>query len=197
MRKIIQFIIVLGLICLFMGSGVAGLYTALKPRIDAKERKQFEQTLQQVLPEETDSFEEIGDTGVYVATDAEGDRVGYAARGGAQGYSSEVRVLVGTRADATLTIYRVRVLSQMETPGLGANVGQTTSEWTLWEKIGHTVGGDDAVEKRTNPFLSTFRQKTVDELGDIDAMTAATITSNATKQAVREAVGRIRSAIER
>ena len=199
MKTALRFVLVLGLICLVMGVGVAVLFAAFQARVQAKEREQFDLALRQVLPEgkielRAGSRDDASD--VYAERDAQGKAVRYAARGAAQGYSSNVRVLVSVDA-GTMALCRVAVLSQQETPGLGANVSLTRSTWTLWDKTGHALGASHRgeVEPFENVFLDQFTGRTVEQLDRVDAMTAATITSNAVKQGVRRAVARITDAL--
>ena len=199
MKTAVRFVVVLGLICLVMGSGVAVLYAAFKGRIAENDRKQFEAKLQEVLPagkvERLAGSPERGDD-VYVCRDESGEPIAYAARGEAQGYSSRVRIIVGAGADAALSIRKVAVLDQQETPGLGADVSLTRSRWTLWEKLGKSFSGAAEAEPFENKFLDKFTDTAVGGLDQVDAMTAATITSNAVKSGVREAVERIRGALK-
>jgi len=195
MKNALRFVLILGLICTGMGTGVAFLYAAFEDRIAQKEARQFEATLGQVLPEgriDRIAGSPARGTDVYKVTADDGAVQGYAARGEAQGYSSTVRVLVGTRPDAA-TIRNVAVLEQQETPGLGANVSERRSNYSLWEKAG--VAPTEQPERFGNAFLSRFEGRTIAELGEVDAMTAATITSNAVKAGVRQAVRRIREAV--
>ena len=196
MRNALKFAIILVLVCCFMGGVTAFVYMHCKGRIAANDRSVLLKSIDAVkpaggavdiakplvgVPEEDDA--------VYVARDAAGLALGYVAQGAEQGYSSVVKVIVGVKAD-DMSIIRVVVLSQLETPGLGANVEATKSNYTLWEKL----LGSDKEEKVFNPFLDRFNGAGVDQLDALDAMTAATITSNATKAAVRQAIGRIKKA---
>ena len=201
MKQAIRFVVILGSICLIMGSGVAIIYAGFRDEIARKERLQFESLLLQVLPtgegfSAPEPLPKAGD--VFVVKDSAGKPAAYAAEGAAQGYSSKVRVLVGAGADQQLTIRKVVVISQQETPGLGANISETRSKWTLWQKIGHELGlsGEGQIEQRYNKFLDQFEGKTIKQLDEVDAITAATITSDAVKAAVRLAVERIRQAIQ-
>jgi len=208
MKQAIRFVIILGSICLIMGSGVAIIYAGFRDEIARKERLQFESLLLQVLPtgEGFSAPEPLPNAGdVFVVKDSAhtgglraGKPAAYAAEGAAQGYSSKVRVLVGAGADQQLTIRKVVVVSQQETPGLGANISETRSRWTLWQKIGHELGlsGEGEIEQRYNKFLDQFEGQTVKRLDEVDAITAATITSDAVNTAVRRAVERIRHAIQ-
>ena len=202
MKQAIRFVIVLGSICLIMGSGAAIIYAGFKGEIERKEQLQFESLLLQVLPtgqgfSAPEPLPNAAD--VFVVKNsahtghAAGKPAACAAEGAAQGYSSKVRVLVGVNADQELAIRKVVVISQQETPGLGANISETRSKWTLWQKIGHEVGlsGEGQIEQRYNKFLDQFEGKTIRRLDEVDAITAATITSDAVKSAVRRAVERI------
>lgn len=200
MKTAIKFAIVLGIICLVMGSGVALVYATFKGRIAEREREQFQVLLREVLPVEAGEPEPLSDDvqDVYTVRDAEGRPLAYAARGTQQGYAGPIDVLVGVWARPGLPIRRVVVLSQMETPGLGANVSETRSTYNLWQKLGQMLGVAAAEEEGLyNLFLDQFEGVVFDEQSGapdvrIDAITAATITSDAVKLAVRQAVGRIR-----
>lgn len=201
MKQAIRFVIVLGSICLIMSSGAAIIYGGFKDKIARKEQLQFESLLLQALPtgqgfSAPEPLAKAGD--VFVVKDSAGRPAAYAAEEASQGYSSKVRILVGVNADQELTIRKVVVISQQETPGLGANISETRSTWTLWQKIGHELGlsGEGQVEQRYNKFLDQFDGKTIKRLGEVDAITAATITSDAVKTGVRLAVERIRQATQ-
>ncbi len=198
-KNLIQFVMILVLVALVIGGGVAALYGWLEPRIDARDARAKRDAIRAVVPEgaaiDVDdplAGEPFAPDAVYVAAGEGGRPVAYVASGGARGYSSVVRVMVGVRAD-DLAIHRVVVLAQQETPGLGANVARQESNYTLWEKLlGPNENGK--AEALVNPFLDRFRGKGRREVPDIQGITAATITSDATKAAVQEALNRIREA---
>jgi Na+-translocating ferredoxin:NAD+ oxidoreductase RnfG subunit len=91
---------------------------------------------------------------------------------------------------ADLAVLRVVVVAQAETPGLGTTVAETRSTYTLWQKL----FGSGEAEQWVNAFLDQFRGKPLQEFPQIHSITAATITSNATKRAVEQALERIRDA---
>lgn len=195
MKTAIKFAIVLGIICLIMGSGVALVYATFKDRIAERQQQQLQILLREVLPADQGEITRLAEeTDVYVVRNADGQPAAYAAEGSSSGYSGPVTVLVGVWARPGMPIRRVVVLSQTETPGLGANVSQTRSTYTLWQKI----FGSDEPEQLYNEFLDQFEGATFDpQTGrpdkEIDAITAATVTSNATTRAVRQAVEKIRT----
>ena len=197
-RTLVRFVVILSLICLLMGGGVAVLYGVWRDQIADRERAATQAAMLAVAPQgaEVDAARPIagsaGDPGaVYAARDASGKAVGYVAGGEAQGYSSVVKTIVGATADGgDLKVLRVVVVSQSETPGLGAQIAERRSTYTLWQKL----FGADEPEALINAFLDRFQEKRADEVPNIQAITAATITSNAVKAAVGQALDRIRAA---
>lgn len=103
----------------------------------------------------------------------EGDKLTGAAVEGytMSGFSGEVRVMYGFAADGEITGYEV--LSHAETPGLGAKM----NEWFRSEASNRSVIG-------RNPSSADMR--VAKDGGDIDAITAATISSRAFLEALRE-----------
>ena len=199
-RNLAKFVIILGVACLVIGGGVAALYGLYRGDIERRDLAIKEQAIQDVCPEGASVDPEHPIAGVpmaadavYAARDSAGRTVAYVAQGEAQGYSSLLKVMVGVRAE-DLAVLRVVVLSQQETPGLGATVAEQKSNFTLWEKLfGPSKAGK--TEQLINPFLDQFPGKKPEQFGQVQAITAATITSNATKRAVEQALERIRDAV--
>jgi len=196
-RNLIKFIVILSLACLVIGGGVAALYGVFEGEIERRDLRIKEQSIQDVCPEGASVDPQTPSAGapmaadaVYAARDSAGRTVAYIAQGEAQGYSSVVKVVVSTRADG-FSVIRVVVLAQQETPGLGATVAETRSTYTLWQKL----FGSGKAEQRVNAFLDQFTGKQSQEFPQIHSITAATITSNATKLAVEQALERIRDAV--
>ena len=131
--------------------------------------------LAQVLPEfdATEKSEHTADELLIIAHKAtkDGKVVGYAIESQTKkGFSGLVRLMVGF--DTKGTILNVNVLEQAETPGLGANMTE-----------------------EGNPILASIKGKVASKLnltvkkdgGDVDALTAATISSRAYADAVARA----------
>ncbi|MCM1020574.1 MAG: RnfABCDGE type electron transport complex subunit G [Muribaculum sp.] len=87
------------------------------------------------------------------------------------GFSGEVRVMYGFAADGTITGYEV--LSHSETPGLGAKM----NEWFRSDAGNRSVIG-------RNP--ATADMHVSKDGGEVDAITAATISSRAFLDVLRE-----------
>lgn len=115
---------------------------------------------------------------VYPATKA-GETVGYAVESTSHnGFSGDVRILVGIDTDNNLIDYTV--LEQNETPGLGAHV-------THWFHSEAHPTSDVRGKSLTEPL------KVTKDNGSIDAITAATITSRAFLDAVNKAMRGVQS----
>lgn len=90
------------------------------------------------------------------------------------GYSGNIELLVGIRADATLT--GVRVVSHSETPGLGDKIELRIDDWIL-DFAGRSLG---------EPPVQRWQVRK--DGGDFDQFTGATITPRAVVNAVRRAL---------
>jgi len=102
-----------------------------------------------------------------LAYDANGNFQGAAVKTSESGFGGKIDMMVGFLADGT--IKGTSVLSHSETPGLGANM---TGKFD-----------DQFVDKNPADFKLTVSK----DGGDVDAITAATITSRAFSKAVDKA----------
>ena len=193
MKTAIRFVVILGVICLVMGGGVAVLYATFEQQIAEKKAQQIEAARRAVLP--PGRVEQVpGSPDVSRSVDDQGKVLGYAAPGEEKGYSSTVKILVGFKPDGQ-TIHKVAVIDQMETPGLGANVNLTQSSYTLWQKVRLQPTREPEVSR--NAFLDQFVDRNTQQLNEVDAIPAATITSNAVKNGVRQAADRVNRALDK
>jgi electron transport complex protein RnfG len=110
------------LIITAIASGIlAYINSFTEPIIEENQRKAKEEARKEVLPAAA-SFEVIGsfnNEDVFVGKDEKGKPVGYTFLASLYGYSSDVRSMVGVNND--LVVNKIKIISQTETPGLGAN----------------------------------------------------------------------------
>ncbi|MDD4938880.1 MAG: RnfABCDGE type electron transport complex subunit G [Candidatus Omnitrophica bacterium] len=161
MKETLRYGFILGTICIVAGGLLAGINFLTKPRIIAQAQAEEESALKEVMPE-GESFEPAKkENGViyYRVRDKEGKYIGAAFKASGKGYSSAVDTLAGMSPDGQ--IIAVKVLSQNETPGLGANVVEP-------------------------PFTGQFAGKNIQDLEGVQAITGATISSKAVIDSVRE-----------
>ena len=161
----------LTLVCLICAAVVGVAYAVTKDPIDAAARAKTTASIARVLPAfsatpQEGSIEVGGTDYKYYKVDG----AGYAIVSATSGFGGLLTLMVGITEDGT--VHNTAVLSHSETPGLGAKC---------------------ATDER---FLSQFRgldpaAKTVaveKDGGDLDAITASTITSRAYALAVSNAV---------
>ena len=161
-------VLVLGLTCLCCSAVLGGAYALTKEPIQAAAAAKTQQAIAQVLPHFSDlSYDAEGK--FYTATDGDA-LVGYAFETMAVGFGGPLEMIVGVTADGV--IYNTAVLSHAETPGLGAKCTSDARFMDQWR------GFDPSVKK-----LSVKKDG-----GDVDAITASTITSRAYTQAVENAL---------
>lgn len=166
----IRYGIILFIICLCASLVLSLTYKVTQAKIEAQLTADEKTALNGVFTGAT-SFEDrtLDGTQYYLAKKGNHE-LGYVIKVEAKGYSSTIVMLAGF--DKSGKIKGVEVLSQQETPGLGA-------------KIVEVKAGE-----RQPWFLRQFTDRKVGDLNlkNIQAITAATITSTAVVGSVRKAV---------
>lgn len=170
------------LVTLFAVTAIAalalgGVYTVTKEPIELAKRAKMERALGEVLPE-FDSIMEykvMPDNGKDSLTffDAYDDRkwVGTAIRTYTdQAYGGRFWIMVGLEPGAV--VQSTAVLEAKETPGLGDKMYKSKSDWP---------------RQFEDKDLDEFTLKVRKDGGDVDAITAATITSRAFCDAMQRA----------
>ena len=161
-------VLVLGLTCLLCSAVLGGAYVLTKAPIDKAAEEKAKSAIAQVLPHFTD-VEYNADSKYYTATDGDA-LVGYAIESTTVGFGGPLSLIVGVTPDGV--VYNTAVLSHAETPGLGAKCTTDRKFMNQWK------GFDPSVKK-----LSVTKDG-----GDVDAITASTITSRAYAAAVQNAL---------
>ena len=154
-------------ICLVCSALLAGVYALTAEPIAAAAAAKNEAAIKEVLPPTAAAIEEErtvdynGGTYTYnLAYDQEGNTVGCAINVEPLGFGGPIVIKVGF--DVNGVIWNTKVLSQAETPGLGAKC----VEPSFTDQF-----------KGFNPSDKTLKVKK--DGGDVDAITASTITSRA------------------
>ena len=108
---------------------------------------------------------------VYNVTDDKGNAIGNAVESSTMGFGGELKVLTGFDAEGNILGYTI--LGHAETPGLGAKA----TDWFQKGGKGDIIGKNPSVKK-----LEVSKDG-----GEVDAITASTITSRAFLKTVNEA----------
>jgi electron transport complex protein RnfG len=154
-------------ICLVCSGLLAGVYALTAEPIAAAAAAKNEAAIMEVLPSSAVTIEEErtidfeGASYAYnLAYDEQGNTVGCAINVSPVGFGGPIAIKVGF--DANGVIWNTKVLSQAETPGLGAKCVEPS--------FSDQFKGFDPSQKK----LSVKKDG-----GDVDAITASTITSRA------------------
>lgn len=171
-------------------AGIALTYQGTKDTIAEQERLAQARALLEIMPADSHSndmldssfelptFAELGlrhsDTGYRALDDAQNTQAVLLPVLARDGYSGDIRLLVGIRADGSLA--GVRTLNHNETPGLGDKIDLKKSSWIL------SFNG----KSLSNP--TPERWGVGKDGGAFDAFTGATITPRAVTGAVKRAL---------
>lgn len=171
----------LTIICVVAGAILAGVNMYTTGPIAATKAAALETAIKEVTP----AFDNKPTEDAYMAVTTDGDSlkiypatkdgkfVGAAVESNTKnGFSGEIKVIVGFDAEGKLFNYSV--LQHAETPGLGSKM----QEWFSMDKNKQSVLGRQ---------LADGELKVAKDGGDVDAITAATITSRAFLNAVNRA----------
>ena len=176
-KEIIKPGIVLLIITIVAAGLLGAVNIATKDTIAEVEKKATETSMKEVLPDAKSFNDEItNDEKNYgiikkysEGLDDSGNTVGYTFNISTKGFSTGLNLMVGITKDGVIS--GVDVLSHGETPGLGANADQPKWIGQFTDKSGK---------------LEVTKTDSVSE-NQIQAITGATITSNAVTQAVNTA----------
>jgi len=188
MSDILKLATILGLVTVIAAGALSAVNSKTKPVIEAYMRAEEARAREQVLPEAAQ--------GVYVLKDptsafpyyvgyAQADStqpVGYVFRAYGKGYSSTIQMVVGV--DLRGVLMGISIISQQETPGLGAKIEEIRyGESAPW-------------------FQRQFRGKSASNIalkkygGEIDAVTGATISSRAVTEGIKAAFAKLSAKVQ-
>ena len=160
------------IICLVAAGALAGVYALTKANIEAQEKAKQQAAILAVLPEGSTvgEAEEVDGMMLYKAY-LNDQWVATAIETSEIGFDGPQVIMVGLDKDGQIIDYVV--LKQTETPGLGAHIDH-------WFKHADKPGQNIIGRKAGNLQVSK-------DGGDVDAITAATISSRAFLKAINKA----------
>lgn len=169
-KEMIKNSFVLMLIMIFSVSSLSFVYSITSPLIKEQEQSRFERMLGDAFHQDV-SYKLKGayKDGVllgeyYEVSDSFDQLIGYGVIVSEKGYQSDIELLLVF--DVGKRIYSVKVLKQLETPGIGSKITEDS-------------------------FLSQFKGKQLSEIllvrdgGKIDAVSGATISTSAVIKGIR------------
>lgn len=173
----INMVITLFLVAAVAALALGGVYTVTKEPIAIAKQKKLEAAIKSVLPE----FDEIKETKFIDPEGKDSLTFYYAFKNGEEigaaiktytmeGFSGKIELMVGLLENGTIN--KTAVLAHKETPGLGDKMDAAKSDFPL-QFMGK------------NP--DEFKLSVTKDGGNVDAITAATISSRAFCDAVERA----------
>ena len=181
MKEIFKLTATLTVVALLCSSLLAFVYVVTKEPIAKTAAAGKLAAVSAVMPEGSETPERRTFEGIeYYVASRNGQPAGYAFEGASHnGYGGDVVLMVGISASGTLVNFEI--LQASETPGLGTKMGDESFRAPL---RGRSVGN---VEK----------WKVKKDGGEIDAITAATISSRACAECIRDAIEKYRKVCPR
>ncbi|MDD2963287.1 MAG: RnfABCDGE type electron transport complex subunit G [Bacteroidales bacterium] len=180
LNMFLTLLVITGVAALALG----GVYTVTKAPIEAAKKAKQEAAIQMVVPgfankPGDEAIELTSDDGLplklFPARDASGALIGVAMETVTmKGFSGEIKVMVGFKPDGEVINYQV--LEHKETPGLGTKM----ADWFKTDVKKQSILGK-------NPSNTNFTVSKDGTGGEVDAITAATISSRAFLDAVTRA----------
>jgi len=172
-KQILRPALTLSILCLIIGVAIVGTHYFTADRIAEQQEKAFFRSMERLLPATTYAEverDEKGEPFLFSALDEAGNVKGHLILTGAFGYSGTIEVLT---AMVEGTIIAIEIVDASgETPGLGQKIRE-----------------EDFMRQFQNltapPVLSRSSQV---EVGEIQAITGATISAEGVVHAVAEAV---------
>jgi electron transport complex protein RnfG len=168
MSDIFKMGIVLTVVCVISAGALSSVYNVTKIKIDENVRISDIKKRQEVLPSAVNFIEkEIDGRKVWVGIDKDDMEIGVVIKVSPRGYAGPINTTIGINNDGTVSSVAINKLDQTETPGLGVKITQ-------------------------DAFKNQFKGKKGEELklkkdgGTIDAITAATISSRAVANGIKE-----------
>ena len=168
MNEILKIIITLTLVTVIATTLLAMSYGITKPFIDKAKENNFQIQIKKIFPDSDSNRKVDSKFEVY----SQNRLLGYAVLAYANGYSSQIELLIGVSTDSKVA--GVAVLSQSETPGLGTRiteqvflqqfVGKSINELTL-SKYGGKIDGITGASVSSKAVVDTVKV-TVEELHD-------------------------------
>ena len=172
MKEIIRLVVVLTAICAVCSALLAAVYKTTETPIAQSLERRTAAAAAQVMPPGCDTPEKrTAEDVTFFAAKKDGKIAGVALEGFSKnGYGGDVRLMVGLGMDGKLVTFEV--IQATETPGLGSKMSSDAFRNPI---KGRRLAGNWQVKK---------------DGGEVDAITAATISSRAALECIRDAIAK-------
>lgn len=171
MKEITRYGFILGLICVLAAGLLAGVNVLTRSKIAEQGQAEEQSALKEIMPQ-AEKFIPVGQAPevlYYKAVNSQKQLIGFIFKASGKGYSSVIQTLAGMNLRGEISA--VKVISQNETPGLGMRVTE-------------------------NKFTDQFKNQDSLSLSDVQAITGATISSEAVMSSVIKKAQEIKELIK-
>jgi len=199
MKTTLHMLATLVIVGVFSGGALSLVNEATAPRIAELERQAKLRAVKEVFPADHASSEPLiaeradliaqGDDPTslpeaYKVFDKDGQFVGYAVLGTGLGFQDEIKLMLGLSPDLR-QVRGLYVISDSETPGLGTNI-RPGKGWS------NQFFGQNGQYLQTEPTMTVVKGARTAP-NQVEAITAATISSKAVTDIVNQSVGSLES----
>ncbi len=180
LTKILLNLIIVGA---FSGAVLAAVFSVADPMIQANKEKELKESIFKVLPEAKDFKvleKEFGPKDkfiVYLGVNEARQPVGVAFKADGGGFQGNVGVMVGLDLDY-LKLKNIEILDQLETPGLGDRIREASFK-------------DQFKGVEVQPKVEYIKYKKPEKPNQIQAITGATISSDAVVKNINNAIAKL------
>ncbi len=182
MNNVLKMFLNLTVIGALTGGILAAVFGVADPLIQANKEKELKESIFVVLPEAKDYRVMEKTVGkekltVYKGIDADGVPVGIAFKAEGNGFQGNIVTMVGLGLDY-MKLKGIKVLEQLETPGLGNRIKEPAFE-----------GQFKGLEVR--PRIEYIKNRKPEKPNQIQAITGATISSDAVVKNLNNAIEKV------
>ena len=179
MNKVLKMFLNLTVIGVLAGGLLAVIFSVADPLIQANKEKELKESIFVVLPEAKDYLVMEKTVGkqkltLYKGIDGFGNAVGVAFKAEGSGFQGKIVTMVGLGLDY-LQLKGIKVLEQLETPGLGNRISEDSFQ-----------GQFKGVEVK--PRIEYIKNRKPEKPNQIQAITGATISSDAVVKHINKSV---------
>jgi len=183
MNNSVKMILVLVVVSLLSGAGLVLMYSYAEPLIRGNENTALENAIFKVLPE-AKTYEAIktGSGEIYLGKDKKGKTVGYAFTATGNGYQGEIKLIAGANPGLE-KILAIEILKSTETPGLGGMIAEDDFKNQFKNLV-------------TIPKINLVKESPL-EPNDVQAITGATVSSNAVVNIINNRLREVKELIKK
>ena len=179
MNKVLKMFLNLTVIGVLAGGLLAVIFSVADPLIQANKEKELKESIFVVLPEAKDYVVMEKTVGkqkltLYKGIDGFGNAVGVAFKAEGSGFQGKIVTMVGLGLDY-LQLKGIKVLEQLETPGLGNRISEDSFQRQF-----------KGIEVK--PRIEYIKNRKPEKPNQIQAITGATISSDAVVKHINKSV---------